>query len=313
MTHQHPVKKFFNKVHEYRTDLSVLALAAVVLFFVATFSPTSKGFMSTEVKFSDASHHGLSIVPASCPSYPHLVGDCTQAGCAAGQIYDYNLGGCYTPSCPAGMVYSNGSCIVSGGCPTGYIMTANGCIFAACPVGYVQQGGNCVFSACPGGYTLQGSTCVATSCPAGYTLQNGACVQVVNQNNCSPAYMCNLGNVYYVDASCTTSLVQTCPYGCSNAACLPAPAPIIGAWNVKPTLVRSGDKSLVTWSVSNVTSCTVNGTNGDSWSGTSGSQPTTPITAQTVYTLHCSAYADSSTQFTDSSITVSLIPGFQEN
>jgi len=53
--------------------LAIIVLAGVMIGLNAP----KKGFVSSEVRFSDASaRSGLSIVPASCPSYPHVAGEC---------------------------------------------------------------------------------------------------------------------------------------------------------------------------------------------------------------------------------------------
>lgn len=57
-----------------------------------------------------------------------------------------------------------------------------------------------------------------------------------------------------------------------------------------PSLVRSGDTTIVNWSATNVSSCTVQGTNGDSWDGVTspvGGEASRPIIGQVKYTLTC--------------------------
>lgn len=81
------------------------------------------------------------------------------------------------------------------------------------------------------------------------------------------------------------------------------------ALEARPTLVRSGDTSTVTWSATGVVSCTVTGTNGDSWTGPVGTHGTLPIMAQTVYTLSCQL-DDGETLA--STATVNVTPQFEE-
>ena len=80
--------------------------------------------------------------------------------------------------------------------------------------------------------------------------------------------------------------------------------------NAVPTLVLSGEGSVVTWSTLNTSSCTVTGTNGDSWTGTSGSQTTGPIVETTIYTLSCLDLESEPTE--NVSIEIQLKPEFQE-
>ena len=84
-----------------------------------------------------------------------------------------------------------------------------------------------------------------------------------------------------------------------------------------PFLVRAGDTTAISWSASNVSSCTVtsptdllaNGT--DPWAGTSSAGVvTSPIRSQTTYTLSCKGLDGSSTL--TQSVTVNVVPSFQE-
>lgn len=84
---------------------------------------------------------------------------------------------------------------------------------------------------------------------------------------------------------------------------------IAGAIFARPSLVKSGGTTLVTWQAREVTSCTVTGTNGDSWTGTSGEQTSGTILDETTYTLNCIAF-DGST-LTDT-VTVIIAPTFKE-
>jgi hypothetical protein len=79
-----------------------------------------------------------------------------------------------------------------------------------------------------------------------------------------------------------------------------------------PSLVRSGTATRVSWSATNVESCTVAGTNGDSWTGAAspiGGQQSSPILGETVYTLTCLAL-DGATQ--NKQATVRVIPTWRE-
>lgn len=95
--------------------ISVLALVVVILYGrFSTNYQMNTGFHSSEVQFADNSIRGLSIVPASCPSSPHYVGQCsTSSGCPDG--YTLTAGVCVITSCPNGFTLDAGRCYYSGG------------------------------------------------------------------------------------------------------------------------------------------------------------------------------------------------------
>ncbi len=80
--------------------------------------------------------------------------------------------------------------------------------------------------------------------------------------------------------------------------------------SVSPSFIQSGNSVVITWSSSEVNSCSVTGTNGDSWTGVSGSESTSNITEQVIYTLSCLDIENHTT--TPQSVTVSLSPAFEE-
>lgn len=88
-----------------------------------------------------------------------------------------------------------------------------------------------------------------------------------------------------------------------------------GRLEARPRLVRTGDTTRVYWSVRNAAGCAITGTNGDSWaissSGTSG-QESGPITQQTVFTLTCSGLSGASPASVTQSVTVNIVPVFNE-
>ena len=235
--------------------------------------------LSPEVKFTDASASGLSIVPASCPSTPHFVGDCGSISCTpTGAIG----GGCVCPAGYQAITALDGgiacvpSCTSGGTCGGGP---------SGCSIGYTSSGGQCVFTGCPSGYVLSGTQCITAQC--------------------SDSYSCIGDNLYHRDASCRSTFVETCAFGCGGSSCLPPPQPEFvpfdatspsgpfrgsGHLLAHPTLVVSGDTSQVYWNVTNVSDCDVTGTNGDSWTGpSSGSagKTTSGIHNRTTYTLTC--------------------------
>ena len=77
----------------------------------------------------------------------------------------------------------------------------------------------------------------------------------------------------------------------------------------KPSIVRSGDTTLVKWQSREITACTVKGTNGDQWEGTAGEKTSGPIKEVTTYVLTCTAFNG---QTVTDQATVILVPVFQE-
>lgn len=66
-----------------RGEATLLIGAAIVgiVFSMSLSAPSQKqAFVSSEVLFTDSSASGLAIVPASCPSVPHYVGECSGGG-----------------------------------------------------------------------------------------------------------------------------------------------------------------------------------------------------------------------------------------
>ncbi|MBI2108957.1 MAG: hypothetical protein HYT93_02120 [Parcubacteria group bacterium] len=78
--------------------------------------------------------------------------------------------------------------------------------------------------------------------------------------------------------------------------------------SASPVSVKSGNQSTVTWSATNVDSCTVTGPNGFSQTGISGSAPSGPITVQSTFILTCQ---NEGGELSDSAV-VTLIPEFEE-
>ena len=149
----------------------------------------------------------------------------------------------------------------------------------------------CLFGACPSGYVQQGSQCVA----------GGACT---TPNYCSGTDLLD---------GCTDEVLQACQWGCFSGSCNPIPAPI-ATLKAVPSLVHKGDTTKVTWTSSNVTSCSVTSTNDDSWSSLVGTNEssTNPIQSQTTFTLLCQGYAGANPGAISKSVIVNIAPTFEE-
>ncbi|MBL4644656.1 MAG: hypothetical protein JKX80_02200 [Candidatus Pacebacteria bacterium] len=131
---------------------------------------------------------------------------------------------------------------------------------------------------------------------------------------CTSAYFClDSSTLYLRDNQCTETFVQSCSNGCSQGSCVvvpPPPLPPSISINLQaiPSLVALNATTQVSWSSTNVDSCSVTGDNGDSFTGTSGTKTSSSIVSTTVYTLSCTG--DAGTQ-TDTA-TVRLVPAWQE-
>lgn len=186
-------------------------------------------------------------------------------------------------------------------------------------------------------YTTQtaptGQTCTGSGGGTNYSqvrtctdgVLSGSSTYQYSSCSCAATYSCSGNTVTYTNAACSTTSVVACvsPQYCSPgiSSCV-SPEPVFegfgagfsGHLEAKPLLVPRGLTARLYWNVSNVDSCTVTGDNGDSWTGlTSGSSGklTLPLTARTVFTLSCEAYEGAT--FDDESVTVNLVPIFNEN
>ncbi|OGG62798.1 hypothetical protein A3C21_00820 [Candidatus Kaiserbacteria bacterium RIFCSPHIGHO2_02_FULL_59_21] len=148
--------------------------------------------------------------------------------------------------------------------------------------------------------------------------------------SCTPTtvYSCSAETIVRTVTNSSCSVTVTNPYAtcvspafCSSgsAVCLyPPPSYNAGAdgldghLEIRPNIVPTFETALVYWDLSNVSSCSVTGGNGDAWSGASSGasgQETSPILEPTTYTLACEGL-DGST--ITESVTVQVVPIFQE-
>ena len=142
---------------------------------------------------------------------------------------------------------------------------------------------------------------------------------------CTPAYTCSgSSTIIYTGSSCQPSTYATCtsPSFCSagSSQCLYTPLSFIqsgdysGHLQAAPLIVPTGLPTTLFWNVSGASSCTVSGNDGENFSnpssGTNG-QATAPINQQTIFTLVCTP-DDPSATFTPESVTVNVLPVFEE-
>lgn len=165
-------------------------------------------------------------------------------------------------------------------------------------------------------------------------------------------YTCQGKDVYTVMGNCSQVYSHTCGWQCLNGACLIPPPPSFGAFTatnppgsggsgsgsggtfeatghlqVKPLLVRQGDKVRVYWNVVGAQSCTVTANNPahDTWTGDNPTQETSvaissgsagkessAIESQTVFTMTCTSLPDAVPASITEIQTVNIVPVFQE-
>ncbi len=233
--------------------------------------------------------------------------------------------------CPSGTVQNGATCVsVVSSCPNGLnIAQYPSC---QCPTGQTQNGsicesgtgGTCVSNA---GATCQSAANVCGMRGAGTIQCNGSCSGTTPSNSMCSA--CWDGSTPNASGQC-----PACPVGYTQSgnACIPPAGPSFtgfpttrgfnatGHLEVRPSLVRSGDRTFLYWGVSNVANCTVRGTNGDGvgggvWnalsSGASGVQ-TSPITSRTDYTLFCRSLTGATPSTITETRTVNVLPSWFE-
>lgn len=244
------------------TRLAILlaVLFAVVLFSQQGFFSEGKPFPSSELRFSDTSPGGLSIVPASCPSDPHYPGECT------GQLPSPPSSGC--------VIYANPPSITSGDSTLSWATYdgANTSGRTITPNVWTE-----------GDVPAQGRVPVTPSQTTTYTYSGTYTPKQGERVVGSGPYSCSV--------TVTVAPADTSPQppgGCSGEACIGIDPPELTFW-ASPALVKSGDSTTVYWTVENVSTCAVSG-NGNSWASTGDgtfSSTTNPILSHTVYALTC--------------------------
>jgi hypothetical protein len=138
--------------------------------------------------------------------------------------------------------------------------------------------------------------------PPGYTLTGGICVADAEENQCQQHYYCSGASLRFVGLNdnnqCADTLVQECDYGCNGNVCNPVPTPTLDI-SVNHPVINPRQTVEVTWTATNVASCSISENNADienAWSGEaagcSGSscnatKTSAAIAQQTIYTLRC--------------------------
>ncbi|HEY4486955.1 MAG TPA: hypothetical protein VJB70_04455 [Candidatus Paceibacterota bacterium] len=313
----------------YQKELAFLFVALFVFVGASfVFETVSPLVSSSEVdiivlSLSGASESGVPI-PASCPSTPHGGESCCDG--SQGSSCSSGVNACGQTN--SGAIQCDGSCSASvPPNPSGHgeacLSFSNGC--GQTNTGTILCNGLCSATppsnaSCGGGGSLPsnfGEPCTSSSNSCGMTntgtiLSNGLCSAVPPANS-----LC--GGASPGTAQCTDGIDNDgdgeTDYpndsGCESSSDGQEQS-VSGdsAIQALPTLVFSGEASIISWSASNVTSCTVIGTNGDSWAGAGGTQTTSLIVETTAYVLSCTDLEDE--PLPTESVTIQLKPEFEE-
>lgn len=250
--------------------ITALLLGAFAIVDASLFLQTP--FVSSEVRFADASPGGFLIVPASCPSSP------------------------------SNSDYPHNTC--SATCPNG--LNINQYPSCTCPGGQVQSGSQCV---CPSGQTWNGSQCIATSggCTAQYFCASGASCTGSGDTLCYRNAACSASVIFNpCQFGCSGGACNGAPAPVIDITVNPSlirrgeTTHVI--WNASfvSSCTVTEDNSSVSdaWSCSTQSSCAASHDNLSS-----------ALSERTTYVLSCTGLNGS--QVTDSAI-LNIIPIFQE-
>lgn len=219
--------------------VAAFALGIALLVSNAGEMPASPELSVKE--YSPLGSDGGAVIPASCPSYAHVSGQCTPP----------SFGGSGNGGSGTNIYINNGdSATLTWSCPSAYNSSSSGTNFST-------------------GGALSGSTSVSPTSNTTYTI------------------VCN-------------------DSGSSGQVTVTVLNPVLSI-SASPTRVRQGNASTITWSASEVDSCSVSGPS-FSASGLSGSQSSGAIQNQSTYTLTCSTQGGNES----ASVTVTLAPSFIE-
>lgn len=196
---------------------------------------SSKGFISSEVRFADTSQAGLSIVPASCPSTPDYAGECdvppvnpgTPMCAMSASPYTINRGqsstlywksnGVYNNYISGGagqvvgLVEVNGSVSVTPTVDTTYVMSAS---YEA----YDKNGSHTEYVYCDATITVINPPCTTPATLSadgkGYVLSPGQTEQKIMVGGAMWCISNASGNTYFIPANTdaeTTSFLNSTP------------------------------------------------------------------------------------------------------
>ena len=209
---------------------------------------------------------------------------------------------------------------------------------ASCPA-VLQGAGACTSTsqACQANGTILNSCGQTTACRYGCSTTTNLCNAVAQ---CQAAPVCDAEGHKVVNM-CDGSTLSDCDaqgLACIGGQCVKPSVTFVsfdpfdqngavftsnGHLSAAPTLVGSGKSTHLYWNVKNALDCSITGSNGDgvdggatgAWnaftSGLSG-KVSSPLKSRTVFTLLCHALAGAVPSLVQESITVNIVPNFQE-
>ena len=316
--------------HAVRLDMrEMVVLACAALLFAAfalNYGVSSRApLASAETRFVEHSDHGMQIVPASCPSSPHYLFQCSIVSIISGSpggggsppppvVNPSNpsppppppVPGCSISAYPSSVAGGNAAILSwSGENVQSCVILKNGALWST--PGYFTSSGPTDW------FTDEGQT-YTLSCTKydGGNLSCSTYIPIIR--SCTAQYYCAGDDLYYKDAQCIDSFVQHWAWGGGGSSCNP-PAPPTGTITANPTLIKTGEMSQISWSTQYTSSCAVTENNpdiADSWIGSSGTRTSSAIHQQTKYTLFCNGYPGSNPSSVTKSVTINIVPIFEE-
>ncbi len=259
---------------ELNRKATFFVFALFIIFFAFATQSRSSVFSSPEVTFTDASQSGLAIVPASCPSDPHFVGDCTNGySCPDGSSpVPAGSGNVYT--CPGvGVLCLDGTTpIVYNGylqCDVNQIPPPAYLTYSCSPDG---TSATLIWAASPGATTYYPRFWVPYgSCPAGWIALNDGHTCYINQYGATSIAVPTTPGVSYgawVHAGDPIALDASGQWAVTSLASFSCPASASSVLCPNGTLAPGGNTASCSCAQGNATACGAgNGTGSGTGSG----------------------------------------------
>ena len=339
-----------------REIVLLFSLGLVALLVAISVNPASFISASVELGITASSPLGAAggvVIPASCSSYEHTVGECDTApigyhdgltcsvtngwACDAsdygsaltiefykdgpagsGGTYAWNTTANITREAAVGTLCGgNASHGFQSNVPSSLKDGASHSIYAYA-INTGTAGANKTLltnsprsiscaAVTPPSFTVNGASSATITSGSSATLQWSCSNSTSSSGGGFSTGGATTGSVSVTPAVGTTQYTVQCSNGGQSTVSVTVSSAIMNI-SANPALVRSGGTSVISWSASNVNSCTVTGT-GISASGLSGSATTPAITAETTYTLTCQVTGLGAVS---RPVTVKLVPKFEE-
>ena len=252
-------------------------------------------------------------VPSSCTGpVPAPVGSCipggdSWSGSACVPTCSNGLNASYSPSCtcPASQVQSGSSCTTPSDICTD-IPGNQTSVPSSCTGPVPAPVGSCI----PGGDSWSGSACVPTCSNGLNASYSPSCTcpahqyQPLGASTCVALPICanGLSEAYSPSCTCPSGQVQVA----GGSTCVLQG--VINSFTANPSRVLKGNTAAISWSTSNMSSCTLSSlvsTGTSNLSSLLSSSITPTVNSKTIFTLTCT---DASGASYSASATVNLIP-----